>query len=318
MSGPAKTKQERASPARRRRVEWAATLWVAIALEGGALAQGGAIANKNKPSIPKHCHVLNMMEWDLSEALRRCGDTARLFRPELFHSQRMDNLFASSARANEITTLFGQSGFGTRFSLDITGSYPAQENDVGGVLPKTKPPALGGAVRGGLIEDNTDDLGQPTVKGGQVAWSVIPSAAHGDDRISSVVGKLVINDSKVSLSLSVTPAEAGKGLIMTVRLSGEGGAECGIPRMRRTGDRSGEPLDMVARDRIDGEFLFISSADAHALQNIASAFQRGQWLDVPVRLNGGTSYTLTMELARPGHELFSRAFETWNLTPKRS
>lgn len=317
MSRPAKTKPEPAWSVRWRRVACAATLWIAIVQGGSAFAQNRTDVGKGRAAVPPHCHVLNMMERDISEALKRCGDISRLFKPELFHSQRMGSLFATGLQANEILTLFGQGRFGARFSLGINGPYIAPNMGAEGASAEIKQPALGKAVRGGLIEDSTDDLGQPTVKGGQVIWSAAPSTLDGDGRIARVVGALAISGSKIKLDVSLMPAEAGKGLTMIVKLSGESGAECGIPRIRRTGDRSGEPLDMVGRDPIEGEFLFVPSADTRAVPNIVSALFRGQWLDVPVRLNGGGSYTLTLELARPGYELLSRAFEDWNLVPRR-
>ena len=291
-----------------------AALWIAIAQGGAALAQGGAGTSKDAAAPPLHCHVLNMIEKDLSEALKKCGETASLFKPELFRSEQRNDLFANGGPANGLLTLFGQGGFGTSFSLDIDSSYIVQDKDADGSFGKAKQPVLGGTVRGGLIEDNTDDLGQPTVKSGRVVWT---ATSDGSSRISSVVGMLAIDESKITLRLSVSPAEAGKGLVMAVKLSGESGAECGIPRMRRTGDRSGEPLDMVGRNPTEGEFLFVPSADTQAAKNILSALLKSQWIDVPVRPHGGASYTLTMELARPGQQLLLRALENWNLAPQR-
>lgn len=313
MSRLAKAKPGSAWSGRWRRAALFAVLWIAFGQTGSAFAQGRADVGKSTTASPPPCHVLNMIEWDLSEALKKCGDAASLFRSELFHSRQMGNLFTAGTRSDGLLTLFGQGRFGTKFSLNVDEPYLTQDKNVDRAFARTKQPVLGGTVRGGLIEDNTDDLGQPTVKGGKVAWSATPSTPGIDDRVSGVIGILTINESEVSLSLSLAPTEAGKGLAMTVKLAGESGAEFGIPRTRRTGERSGEPLDMVGRNPTDGEFLFVPSADTQAVKNIVSALLRSQWIDVPVRPQGGTSYTLTMELARPGHELISRAFENWNL-----
>lgn len=293
-----------------------AACFLAATLAGSpALAQGRAEAGKAPLGKRPPCHVLNMMERNLAEALKKCGDFAVFFRPESVAPQRPAGLFAAGARTDDFHRLFGQGRFAQRFPLDLDGFYPFQWKDEEEAAPaEPRQAALGGSVRGGLIEDNTDDIGQPTVKSGVVTWSTEPSLVDANGRISSVIGTLAINGSKVALELVLSPADSGQGLTMKARLSGESGAQCGVPRMRRTGDRSGEPLDMVGRRQAEGECLFVPSADPQAAESIAATILRGQWIDVPIRLSGETSYTLTMELARPGRALLTRALEEWGLS----
>jgi hypothetical protein len=256
-----------------------------------------------------------MMEQDLSEALKKCGDFAVFFQPESIAAPHAGDLVTAGTRNGEFLRLFGQARFAKRFPLDLDGLSPFQKKRKGEEPPaEIKQAALGGAVRGGLIEDNVDDIGQPTVKSGVVTWAAEPALVDRSGRISSVTGTLAINGTGLSLRFTLSPAETGQGLTMTAKLTGESGAECGIPRMRRTGDRSGEPFDMVGRKQGEDECLFVPSADAQAVQNIAATILRGQWIDLPIRLNGETSYTLTMELARPGRALVARALEEWGLS----
>ncbi|QEL24131.1 hypothetical protein FQV39_17240 [Bosea sp. F3-2] len=255
------------------------------------------------------------MEKDLSEALKKCGVSTIFFRPELFQSQPVNGLVAPGGRDSELYTRFGQARFVQRFPLYLNGLYASPEKEETERDSATvKQAALGSTVRGGLIEDNSDDLGQPTVKSGLVTWAAVPPVFEPGARISRVRADLILKDSKVALNLVLIPEEAGKGLMILVKLTGERGAEFGVPRMRRTGDRSGEPMDMVSRRQGDGETAFVPAAEPQALQNIASALLRGQWIDVPVRLRGEPSYILTMELARPGKALLTRALSDWGLS----
>ncbi|UZF95725.1 hypothetical protein [Bosea sp. NBC_00550] len=279
------------------------------------LAQSRAEAGKSPPAKRPPCHFLNMMEKNLSEALKKCSDFAVVFRPEPVASQRSGDLVTAGARSEEFLRLFGQARFAQRFPLDFDDLYPFQWKEDGEALHREpKRAALGGTVRGGLIEDNTDDIGQPTVKSGVVTWAAEPPLVDASDRISGVIGTLAISGTKLALRLLFSPAEGGQSLMMTAKLSGESGAECGVPRMRRTGDRAGEPLDMVGRTQSEGECLFVPSADAQAIKSIAATILRGQWIDVPIRLNGETSYTLTMELAQSGRALLRRALDEWGIS----
>lgn len=256
-----------------------------------------------------------MMEKDLSEALKKCGVSTIFFRPELFQSPPVDGLVAPGGRGAELHTRFGQARFVQRFPLYPNGLYAPLEREEGEKTSAgVKQAALGGTVRGGLIEDNSDDLGQPTVKSGLVTWAAVPAVIEPGERISGVRADLALKDSKIGLSLVLTPEETGKGLVIRVKLTGENGAEFGVPRLRRTGDRAGEPADMVGRKQADGEFVFIPAAEPQALRNIVAALLRGQWIDVPVRLRGEPSYTLTVELARPGKALLTRALSDWGLS----
>lgn len=305
------TISENSSPSSRRHAAFGGWLLAWVVAASPAFAQGRAEAGKSLPRKRPPCHVLNMMEKNLAEALKKCGEFAVFFRPDPIGS----DLVTPGTHGEEFLRLFGQARFTKRFPLDLDGLYPFQWKEGGQPPPaEVKQAALGGAVRGGLIEDNADDIGQPTVKSGVVTWAGEPALVDTGGRISSVIGTLAINGTKLSLRLTFSPEESGQGLTMTAKLSGESGAECGVPRMRRTGERSGEHLDMVGRGQAGGECLFVPSADAQSLQSIAATILRGQWIDLPIRLNGETSYTLTMELARPGRALLTRALEEWGVS----
>jgi len=289
-----------------------ACLGLALAASMPAAAENTGVARANSGQL--RCHILSMMEKDLSEALKKCGGSTVFFRPELFQSQPVNGVIAASRREAEFHTRFGQGRFVQRFPLYPSGLYVSFEAEERDSAPAaTRQAALGGTVRGGLIEENADDLGQPTVRGGVATWAALPPVIEPDMRISGVGANLVLNDGKISLSLVLSPAESGNGLTIMVKLSGEAGAEFGVPRIRRTGDRSGEPMDMVGRRAGDGEFTFVPAAESQAVQSIVSALLRGQWIDVPVRLRGERSYILTMELARPGKALLTRALSDWGL-----
>jgi len=296
-----------------RRSTFVACLGLAFAADAPAAAEDNAVARAHSSQL--HCHILSMMEKDLSEALKKCGVSTIFFRPELFRSQPVNGLVAPRGRESEFSTRFGQARFVQRFPLYLNGLYasPAKEETEKDSV-SVKQVALGGTVRGGLIDDNSDDLGQPTVKSGLVTWVAVPTMMEPGARISGIRADLTLKDTKVALSLALIPEEAGRGLMILVRLTGESGAEFGVPRVRRTGDRSGEPMDMVSRRQPDGETAFVPAAEPQALQNIVSALLRGQWIDVPIRLRGEPSYTLTMELARPGKALLARALSDWGLS----
>jgi hypothetical protein len=287
-------------------------LWLATMASVSAFAQDGAAARGNSARV--RCHTLTMPEQDLSQALKACGEPSIFFRPELFQSTIADDVFAPERRGDEFRTRFGQGRFVQRFPLYLNSFYPSSDPQAGeGSSNKDRKAVAGSTVRGGLIEDNSDDLGQPTVKSGAVTWASAPAVLEPGGRVTSVRGDLALKDSKIALSVTLSPGQTGKDLLVFVKLTGDNQAELGIPRLRRTGDRSGEPMDMVARKLAEGEFMFVPVAEPQALQNIAAALLRGQWLDVPVRQKGTTSYTLTMELARPGRALITQALNDWGM-----
>jgi len=102
-----------------------------------------------------------------------------------------------------------------------------------------------------------------------------PAVLEPDSRVTRVRGDLVLKDSKIALSVTLSLGQTRKELLLLVELTGYDQAELGIPRLRRTGDRSGEPMDMVARKLAEGEFMFIPVAEPQAQQNIAAAVLRG-------------------------------------------
>lgn len=279
---------------------------------------GRAPLQAQEPSVGgSHCGFLNITKKELSSALKECGVFTPFFQPDKPASRPASKpaqgLSALGLRGGEAPMLFGQGRFVQRFPLYLHDLYPPQAGDGGGTDPSSvKQAALGGTVRGGMIEDNTDDIGQPTVRAGTVTWAARPRLLGPDSTISEVSGNLTIEGHEVAMSLAISPAEAG-GLMIEIKLRGEDGAELGVPRIRQTGDRSGEPMDVVGRRRAAGEFIFVPAADQQALRNITGALLKGQWIDVPVRPKGEITYTLTMELARPGKALMRRAFESWRL-----
>jgi len=282
-----------------------------------ALAQDDAAARTSSARL--RCHTLTMPEQDLSQALKTCGEASIFFRPELFQPTTTRDVFAPERRGDELRTRFGQGRFVQRFPLYLNSFYPSPGQETGERSPaKDQKAVTGSTVRGGLIEDNSDDLGQPTVKSGAVTWTSVPAVLEPGSRVTSVQGDLVLKDSKIALSVMLSRGQAGKDLLLLVKLTGDKDAELGIPRLRRTGDRSGEPMDMVARKLGDGEFMFIPVAESQALQNIVASLLRGHWLDVPVRQKGdATSYTLTLEFARPGKALLTQALSDWGIEAQR-
>lgn len=268
----------------------------------------------NSPAVRSGCGFLNLTKKDLTSALKECGAFAPFFLSDEPRYQAPREPFALGLRGDEAPMLFGQNRFVQHFPLYLTGLYPRQRNDDGDTAAATvKQAALGGTVRGGMIVEHADDIGQPTVRVGTVIWGAEPPLLTANGKVSRIFGNLTINGHEVAMSLALSPAVAGGGLMIEIKVRGEGEGEVGVPRLRQTGDRSGEPMDMVGRRRAEGEFVFTPATDSQALQNVTGALLKGQWIDVPVRPKGETSYMLTMELARPGKELIKRAFADWNL-----
>ena len=275
---------------------------------------GGAPLLGQEPSPGRPCGFLNFTKKELSSALTECRAFMPFFQTEVAPSQPMQRLFALDLRGEELPMQFGQGRFVQRFPLYLNGLYPPQSGHGGGSnASAVKQAALGGTVRGGMVEDSTDDIGQPTVRVGTVTWNAVPPLLSATSRITGVHGNLAIEGYKVAMSLAMSPVGTD-GLMIEIKIRGEGEFELGVPRIRQTGDRSGEPMDMVGRRRSEDEFTFIPAADPQSLRNITGALLKGQWIDVPVRPKGEAAYTLTMELARPGKALMKRAFEDWTLS----
>lgn len=259
------------------------------------------------------CGFFHFTRTELASALKECGAFTAFFQPDRPAPKPARGLPALGLRGGEAPMLFGQSRFVQHFPLYLNALYPSQAGDPTDAEPASiKQAAPGGTVRGGMVEDTTDDIGQPTVRIGTATWAAEPRLLSGDDTISAVTGTLTIEGHKVGMSFAMSAA-GSRGLTIEIRLTGEEGAALGVPRIRQTGERSGEPMDVVGRRRAEGEFVFVPSADQQALQNITGALLRGQWIDVPVRPKGEVTYTLTMELARPGKALMTRAFGNWGL-----
>lgn len=281
----------------------------------GAASTEAQEPSATRPPVPRSgCGFLNFTTKELVSALKECDAFAPFLQPDTPRSQAAKGPFALGLPRDAAPMLFGQGRFVQRFPLYLNGLYPPHRTDDGAAGPATvKRAALGATVRGGMIEDNSDDIGQPTVRIGSVTWAADPALLSATDKVSRIVGDLAIDGRKIALSLAMSPGEAGNGLTLEIKIGGEDEAELGVPRIRRTGDRSGEPMDMVGRRRSNGASLFIPAADPQSLRNIANALLKGQWIDVPVRLKSETSYTLTMELAGSGQALVKRAFADWNL-----
>ncbi|WP_141740448.1 hypothetical protein [Bosea sp. BIWAKO-01] len=183
-----------------------------------------------------------------------CDAFAPFLQPDTPRSQAVKWLFAPGLPRDAAPMLFGQSRFVQRFPLYLDGLYPPHRADDGAPGPaRTRQAALGATVRGGMIEDNTDDIGQPTVRIGSVTWAADPAMLGATDKISRIVGQLAIDGRPIALSLAISPG--GEGVTLEIRFRGEGEAELGVPRIRRTGDRSGEPMDMVGRRQTNGVSL---------------------------------------------------------------
>lgn len=283
----------------------------------GAASAWAQVPPASRPASSAHrsgCGFLDFTTKELAGALKECDAFAPFFQPDANRLPAGKGLFAPGPGGDEMPTQFGQNRLVQRFPLYMNSLYPQNRNDDETVDSATASQAApGGTVRGGMIEENTDDIGQPTVRVGTVTWAAQPPLVSAADKVSRIVGSLAIGGRKTALNLALSPGSAGAPLALEVMVTGEEGAELGVPRIRRTGERSGEPMDMVGRRQADGTYLFIPAADSQSLQNITSALLNGQWIDVPVRPRNETPYTLTMELARPGKALMRRAFEDWRL-----
>lgn len=271
---------------------------------------GGAPLLGQEPSTGWPCGFLNFTKKELSGPLSECRAFMPFIPPEMVLSQPMQRLL----RGEALPMQFGQGRFAQRFPLHLNDLYPPKlGNDRSSNASPVKQAVLGGTVRGGMVDDGTDDIGQPTVRVGTVTWNAVPPLLSATSSITGVHGNLTIEGYKVAMSLAMSPVGTD-GLMIEIKIRGEGEVELGVPRIRQTGDRSGEPMDMVGRRRSEDEFTFIPAADPQSLRNIKGALLKGQWIDVPVRRKGETAYTLTMELARPGNALMKRAFEDWTLS----
>jgi hypothetical protein len=152
-------------------------------------------------------------------------------------------------------------------------------------------------LRGGMIDDLTDDLGQPKVTVGMTKWRAEENATTNMDSVSA---KLSIKEPEITATLNVqrSTLAADAALEVTLQLTGLPKAQISVPRVRRSGERGGEPLDMVMRPTGDDSYLLVLSGSAEAERNVIRQLLADEWIDIPVR-QGERSFVLTMEKGRP-------------------